>query len=475
MLRTTIGAAQSVAVAIDKAEWPEVAGTISGDDTIFIATANARAQDALVARLRALFPRLTMAAATHTTGATPIVLAYSGGLDTSFLVPWIAEQQRRPVITVTVDTGGIDAPRPRTLAERARALGAVAHHQIDARAAYFEQVLRFLIMGNVRRGQLYPLCVGRRARHAGADHRAHGARARLRHGRARLHRGRATTRCASRWRCARWRPDLKVLAPVRDQAFKREEELAYLQQRGPAAAAERRAVLGQPRPVGRHHRRPGDAHLRGQHSRGGLAADARRLQRTARARAARARLRAGPAGRRSTARAAPPVEIIEALEALAAPFGIGRGIHLGDTIIGTKGRVAFEAPAAEVLLTAHRELEKLVLTARQQRIKERVAQPYGDLVHEGQLLDPVCRDIEALLLSSQRARHRRGAPAAADRQRVRRGRRVAALAHGRLPAACTARRPGEWSRGRCARVLAHRRAAGGVPRARRRAAPPEEP
>jgi len=96
-----------------------------------------------------------------------------------------------------------------------------------------------------------------------------------------------------------------------------------------------------------------------------------------------------------------PVALIEALEALAAPFGIGRGIHLGDTIIGTKGRVAFEAPAAEVLLSAHRELEKLVLTGRQQRIKDTVAQPYGDLVHEGQLLDPVCRDIEALLLSSQ--------------------------------------------------------------------------
>ena len=100
-------------------------------------------------------------------------------------------------------------------------------------------------------------------------------------------------------------------------------------------------------------------------------------------------------------RAGSPVGIIEALEALAAPFGIGRGIHLGDTIIGTKGRVAFEAPAAEVLLSAHRELEKLVLTGRQQRIKELLAQPYGDLVHEGQLLDPVCRDIEALLLSSQ--------------------------------------------------------------------------
>ena len=95
------------------------------------------------------------------------------------------------------------------------------------------------------------------------------------------------------------------------------------------------------------------------------------------------------------------VALIERLEPIAAGFGIGRGIHLGDTIIGTKGRVAFEAPAAWVLIDAHRELEKLVLTARQQRIKDLVAATYGDLVHEGQNLDPVCRDIEALLASSQ--------------------------------------------------------------------------
>src|ERR1700751_4406688 len=98
----------------------------------------------------------------HTAQAmgSPIVLAYSGGLDTSFLVPWLTEHERRPVITVTVDTGGIDAAACGILAERSRALGALAHHRVDARADYFEQVLRFLIMGNVRRGQLYPLCVG---------------------------------------------------------------------------------------------------------------------------------------------------------------------------------------------------------------------------------------------------------------------------------------------------------------------------
>jgi len=97
----------------------------------------------------------------------------------------------------------------------------------------------------------------------------------------------------------------------------------------------------------------------------------------------------------------PPVALIEKLETVAAPYGIGRGIHLGETILGIKGRVAFEAPAAEVLIVAHRELEKLTLTGRQIRVKESVASTYGDLVHEGQHLDPVCRDIEALLLRSQ--------------------------------------------------------------------------
>ena len=96
------------------------------------------------------------------------------------------------------------------------------------------------------------------------------------------------------------------------------------------------------------------------------------------------------------------MELIERLNDLAARFGIGRGIHLGDTIFGLKGRVAFEAPAALVLITAHRELEKLTLTAKQQRVKDQVAAIYGDLIHEAQFLEPACSDIEALLLSSQR-------------------------------------------------------------------------
>jgi len=331
--------------------------------------------------------------------SSPIVLAYSGGLDTSFLVPWLTENYGRPIITVTVDTGGIDAAGAKTLAERSKAYGAIAHHQIDARADYFEQVLRFLVMGNVRRGQLYPLCVGAErvmqaqqialmARKLGTKSIAHGCTAA----------GNDQVRFEVAMRTLA--PELEVIAPVRDKAFKRQEELDYLNARKlplppyGAAYSINRGLWGVT--IG------GKETLT---SAGSIPDDAWVLSREAftSPRAPQRHTIAFERGRPCAldGKALAPVELIEQLETLAAPFGIGRGIHLGDTIIGTKGRVAFEAPAAETLLSAHRELEKLVLTGRQQRIKEMVSAPYGDLVHEGQLLDPVCRDIEALLLSSQ--------------------------------------------------------------------------
>ena len=292
------------------------------------------------------------------TGEQPIVLAYSGGLDTSFLVPWLKDTHGRPVITVTVDTGGIDEAAARTLADRARALGAVQHHQVDARADYFEQVLRFLIMGNVKRGQLYPLCVGAErvmqaqtiahmARKLGTTMIAHGCTAA----------GNDQVRFEVAMRTLA--PELEVLAPVRDRAFKRQEELAYLEERHlpvppyGAAYSVNRGLWGVT--IG------GKETLT---SSGSIPDHAWVLTRDAftRPRAAETHRITFECGRPTglDGRTLSPVALIEELEAVAAPFGIGRGIHLGDTIIGTKGRVAFEAPAAEVLLTAHRELEKLV-------------------------------------------------------------------------------------------------------------------
>jgi argininosuccinate synthase len=329
----------------------------------------------------------------------PILLAFSGGLDTSFCVPWIAETHGRPVVTLTVDTGGIDARAADLLAERSRALGAVAHHLVDARPEYFERVLRWLLAGNIRRGGLYPLCVGAErsiqaqtvaamARQLGTGTVAHGCTAA----------GNDQVRFEVALRTLA--PGLEILAPVRDRAFRRPEQLAFLEARGlpvpphGAAYSTNRGLwgvtIGGRETLGSAGSIPESAWV--------LSADALTKPREPR------RLTLG------FTRGVPvtldgkdlePVALIEQLEAAAAPHGIGRGIHLGDTIIGTKGRVAFEAPAAWVLIEAHRELEKLVLTARQQRIKDQVAAAYGDLVHEGQNLDPVCRDIEALFAASQ--------------------------------------------------------------------------
>jgi len=331
----------------------------------------------------------------------PIVLAFSGGLDTSFCVPWLAETHGRPVVTVTVDTGGLDAASSAALAERSRQLGAVEHRLVDGREAFFERVLRFLIMGNVRRGQVYPLCVGAErgiqaqlvaaaARQLGSRTVAHGCTAA----------GNDQVRFEVALRTLA--PELEVLAPVRDQPRPRAAQVAYLEARGlpvpsfgAAYSVNRglwgvtiggRETLDSVEPI------PDSAWVL---TRGAFDAAGARPER---------RLRLGfERGVPVTVdgEALAPVALIERLEQAAAAYGIGRGIHLGETILGIKGRVAFEAPAAEVLLTAHRELEKLTLTGRQQRVKETVAAVYGDLVHEGQHLEPVCRDIEALLLSSQ--------------------------------------------------------------------------
>jgi argininosuccinate synthase len=332
-------------------------------------------------------------------GAEPILLAFSGGLDTSFCVPWLKETYQRPVITVTVDTGGIDAAAAKSLAERSERLGAIEHHLIDARAAYFDQVLKFLIMGNVRRGNVYPLCVGaervlqaqtiaRMALSLNTQMVAHGCTAA----------GNDQVRFEVALRTLA--PELEIIAPVRDRAFKRPEQLKYLEEHqlpvppfGAAYSVNRGlwgVTIGGKETLTSQGSIPDDAWV--------LSKDAFTHPRSPQ-RHTIGFTQGVPDtldGERLSA-----VAVIEKLETLAGPFGIGRGIHLGDTVIGTKGRVAFEAPAAEVLLTAHRELEKLVLTGRQSRIKETVAQPYGDLVHEGQHLDPVCRDIEALLTSSQ--------------------------------------------------------------------------
>jgi len=331
---------------------------------------------------------------------SPIILAFSGGLDTSFCVPWLKETYARPVVTVCINTGGLDDAAAKDLETRAMALGAQEHVLVEARRIFFERVLRFLIAGNVRRGHLYPLCVGAErgiqaqllaeiATERGSDTVAHGCTAA----------GNDQVRFEVALRTIN--PALIVLAPVRDESFVRPEQIAWLEKhdysvpaRGTEYSINRglwgvsiggRETLDSRASIPEHAwvlsanalERPGtpETHVVGFHRGIPVSLDGTHME---------------------------PVALIERLESLAGPFGIGRGIHVGDTVLGTKGRVAFEAPAAEVLLTAHRELEKLTLSALQTRIKDTVAASYGDFVHEGKQLDAACRDIEALLESSQR-------------------------------------------------------------------------
>jgi len=328
-----------------------------------------------------------------------IILAFSGGLDTSFCVPWLKETFGRDVITVTVDTGGIDNDAARSLEEKSAALGAIEHVLLDCKQAFFDSVIRFLIAGNIRRGQEYPLSVGAE-RGLQAAELASFASARksstVAHGCTAAGNDQVRFEVALRT----LNPGLEILAPVRDNNWVREEQLRYLKDHDLPLPAQGSAysinrglwgiTIGGQETLTSSDTLPEDAWV--------LSANAfdKPLEKSEHSLEFVSGVPVSLDGD-----ALDPVSLIEKLETLAGSYGIGRGIHLGDTILGTKGRVAFEAPAAVTLITAHRELEKLVLSAQQSRAKEYVAGVYGELIHEGKQLDLACRDIEAMLASSQ--------------------------------------------------------------------------
>ena len=331
--------------------------------------------------------------------ADTIALAYSGGLDTSWCIPHLAETLGAEIITVNVDVGGIDPDELRSLEERSAQLGAKRHVHVDARDTFFEEVIRFLLMGNVLRGQLYPLCVGaerslqarevaRIANELGVSAVAHGCTAA----------GNDQVRFEVALRTAA--PEIEIIAPVRDLAPSREDEIAFLAKQGFTIADSTGSysinsglwgvTIGGRETLDTKESLPEDAWVRTR----GAFENPREAERHV-----ISFERGVPVAVDGEAGSA--VDTIERVDALASGFGIGRGIHLGETVLGVKGRVAFEAPAATLLITAHRELEKLVLTAQQQTVKDHVSRVYGDLVHAGQFLEPTCRDIESLMSSSQ--------------------------------------------------------------------------
>jgi argininosuccinate synthase len=324
------------------------------------------------------------------------LLAFSGGLDTSFCVLWLREQGRE-IHTVTVDTGGFDnvqLPRIETLA---RELGAKSHVTIDARDELFRDYLRFLLAGNVLRGALYPLSVSAervcQARQVVSHARRINAVA-LAHGSTGA--GNDQVRFDVAFRTLA--PELDVLAPIRELALSRAEERAFLSAHGFTfpEKLERYSInegmwgasIGGKETHDSWQHLPDDAYFGGEID---PALPARGITITFD--------KGVPSRINGEAKSA--VAAIDALNAIGRRYGVGRGIHLGDTILGIKGRVGFEAPAAHLLISAHRELEKLVLTGKQLFWKEHLGNLYGTLLHEGQFFDPLARDLEAFLESSQ--------------------------------------------------------------------------
>lgn len=327
-----------------------------------------------------------------------VALAFSGGLDTCWCIPVLQTQGYR-VATVTVDVGGFSPQEIEEIAARSRALGADEHHVVPAAELFFDEVIRVLIAGNVLRGGVYPLCVGaerslqarevaRVAMEIGATAVAHGCTAA----------GNDQIRFEVALRTLA--PQLTMLAPVRDQAPTRAEQLAALREAGLEFPVQKAlysinsglwgVTIGGEETTGTAQSIP---ELAWQRTQGAFdhpkPASSHRLAFT------------GGIPSALDGQAMAPVELIRSLDELAGGYGIGRGIHLGETILGIKGRVAFEAPAAMAILATHRELEKLVLTKRQIALKDVVAASYGEWVHEGLITDPAAGNARALLLDSQ--------------------------------------------------------------------------
>ena len=326
-----------------------------------------------------------------------VVLAFSGGLDTCWCIPHIM-QSGWNVVTATVDVGGFSPSDLKSLEKRSKELGALQHLVINAKDEFFQEVLRYLIAGNVTRGGIYPLCVGAeralQAREVAKVAQKLGAQA-IGHGCTAAGNDQIRFEVAIR----SYAPELEMLAPVRDETPTRVEQLALLESLG-FATPEKVAysinsglwgvTIGGTETTGTQESIPEDQWIR---TNGAFDLPKSPLTITL-------GFQSGiPTNLNGEFLG--PVELIEKLDIIAGSYGMGRGIHLGETILGIKGRVAFEAPAATVILNAHRELEKLVLTKKQQQAKDHLSSLYGEMVHEGLFSEPACRDIEAFLVSSQ--------------------------------------------------------------------------
>jgi len=325
-----------------------------------------------------------------------VVLGFSGGLDTSFCVKYLGEDQGCEVHSIIVNTGGFSAEELQAIEAHAYKLGVTTHTTVDAVRPYYDRIVKYLIYGNVLKNNTYPLSVSAErlsqalyiAEHAkklNADAVAHGST------------GAGNDQVRFDMIFHIMIPGVEIITPIRDLQLSREQEITYLKEKGvdmnfdKAQYSINKGLWGTsvggretlsskgmlpeeawPTPA----TKTGSEELTLTFDKGALTAV-------------------------NDKTFDHPAPAIQYLNAIAAPYGIGRDIHVGDTIIGIKGRVGFEAAAPMLILKAHHALEKHVLTKWQLNWKDQLAQFYGNWLHEGQILDPVMRDIEAFFESAQ--------------------------------------------------------------------------
>jgi len=325
-----------------------------------------------------------------------VVLGFSGGLDTSYCVKYLSEEKGYEVHSVIVNTGGFTAEELQEIEKRAYSLGVKSHKTVNAVRSYYDKVIKYLVFGNVLKNNTYPLSVSAErmsqalaiaeyVKETGATAVAHGST------------GAGNDQVRFDMIFHIMIPGVEIITPIRDLKLSREEEIDYLRSKGVQMNFEKalysinKGIWGTS--VG------GKETLT---SNGMLPESAFPTQLTRQEpEQVTLTFEKGELKGVNDQTFDHPAEAIQYLQSIAGPFAIGRDIHVGDTIIGIKGRVGFEAAAPMVIIKAHHALEKHVLTKWQLSWKDQLAQFYGNWLHEGQILDPVMRDIEAYLESSQ--------------------------------------------------------------------------
>ena len=326
-----------------------------------------------------------------------VVLAFSGGLDTSFCVKYLSEEKGYDVYTAIANTGGFSRSELERIEARALELGAVKHATLDIEQEYYEKSIRYMVFGDVLRNGTYPISVSSErifqaiaiieyAKSIGADAVAHGST------------GAGNDQVRFDLTFQILAPEIEIITPTRDMTLTREYEIDYLRRHGFEADFRKLEYsinkglwgtsIGGKETLHSEETLPEEAYPSQI-----VATDEERLT---------IGFREGEISSVNGREYADKVEAIRAVEAIGSRFGIGRDMHIGDTIIGIKGRVGFEAAGPMLIIAAHKMLEKHTLTKWQLYWKEQVATWYGMFLHEAQYLEPVMRDIEAMLLSSQR-------------------------------------------------------------------------